>query len=142
MDKYDRETRSRMMRAVRSKGTRLEARARAILVAAWGTRGLVDHPQLPGQPDFCRRTRRATVAVFVDSCYWHGCRLHYRPAKSNAAFWRAKIERNRERDRQVSRELRRTGFVVVRIWEHELARPGAVVAKLKRALTKARAGVH
>jgi DNA mismatch endonuclease (patch repair protein) len=131
-----------MMRAVRSKGTRLEARVRALLVTAWGIRGLVEHPPLPGKPDFARRTRRATIAVFVDSCYWHGCQLHHRPAKSNAAFWRAKIERNRKRDRQVNRELSRAGFVVVRIWEHELERPKAVVVKLKRALESARAYVR
>lgn len=139
MDKYDKATRSRMMSAVRSTGTRLEERARTLLVRAWGRRGLQDHPTLPGKPDFARRTKGSTVVVFVDSCYWHGCPLHHRPPRSNVKFWRAKFERNRQRDREVTRELRRAGYVVVRIWEHELRHPSRVVSKLRRALERARA---
>lgn len=113
------------MRAVRSKGTRLEARVRELLVTAWGIRGLVEHPPLPGKPDFARRTRRSTIAVFVDSCYWHGCPLHHRPAKSNVEFWRANIGSIRERDLQVNRDLCHPGFIVVRIWELESGHPRA-----------------
>lgn len=139
MDKYDRETRSRMMRAVRSKGTQLEERARGLLVKAWGKRGLQDHPDLPGKPDFARRTKGATIVVFVDSCYWHGCQLHHRPPRSNVSFWRAKIKRNRHRDREVTRDLRRSGYKVVRVWEHELLRPTQLLARIQPLLIAARA---
>jgi DNA mismatch endonuclease (patch repair protein) len=58
----------------------------------------------------------------VDGCFWHGCPKHATWPKTNAAFWRRKIETNRARDRKVSRLLRAKGWRVIRLWEHELAR--------------------
>ena len=63
--------------------------------------------------------REARVAVFVDGCFWHGCPEHGTWPKKNAAFWRAKIERNRERDADTNRHLEEAGWVVIRVWEHE-----------------------
>ena len=63
--------------------------------------------------------RNEKVAVFVDGCFWHGCPQHGTQAKANAAFWRAKIERNMERDADTSRCLEEAGWMVVRVWEHE-----------------------
>lgn len=60
--------------------------------------------------------------MFVDGCFWHGCPRHGTSPKTNAAFWRKKIQRNNERDRKVNRLLRMEGWAVIRIWEHELAR--------------------
>jgi DNA mismatch endonuclease (patch repair protein) len=82
------------------------------------------------RPDFVFRTRR--VAVFVDGCFWHGCPRHYRRPGSRRAFWDAKIARNRQRDREVSRALRRAEWTVLRVWEHELARGNA--GRLRRRL--------
>lgn len=62
---------------------------------------------------------RAKVAVFVDGCYWHGCPEHGTTAKTNAAYWTPKIQRNRERDAETNRLLRAAGWVVLRAWEHE-----------------------
>ncbi|MFD6073730.1 very short patch repair endonuclease [Amycolatopsis lurida] len=61
---------------------------------------------------------RAKVAVFVDGCFWHGCPEHHRPSRSNATFWRDKIEGNRARDRETNTVLRSEGWAVVRVWEH------------------------
>ena len=72
------------------------------------------------RPDFVFRQVR--LALFVDGCFWHGCPKHGTPPKGNAAFWRKKISRNQIRDRLVTRTLRRIGWRVLRIWEHELAR--------------------
>ena len=80
-----------------------------------------------GKPDFIFRWNR--VAIFVDGCFWHGCPRCYRRPKSNRKFWDAKITRNRDRDREVSRELRRLGWHVVRIWEHVLAKRGDECAR-------------
>ena len=55
--------------------------------------------------------------MFVDGCFWHGCPRHGTSPKGNARFWREKIARNRERDREVNRELRRRGWRVLRIWD-------------------------
>jgi DNA mismatch endonuclease (patch repair protein) len=65
--------------------------------------------------------RGARVAVFVHGCFWHGCPEHATWPKANAAWWRAKIERNRERDRETERALDADGWTVVRVWEHEAA---------------------
>ena len=78
---------------------------------------------LPGRPDFA--FPKAKVAVFTDGCFWHGCPRCYTRPKSNRKFWDTKVIRNRERDREVSRGLRRKGWRVVRIWEHALQKRGA-----------------
>ena len=70
------------------------------------------------KPDFVFRRER--LAVFVDGCFWHGCPKHATWPAHRAAWWRRKIEGNKTRDRVVNRALRRAGWQVVRIWEHEL----------------------
>lgn len=73
---------------------------------------------LPGTPDFVFRKRK--VVVFIDSDFWHG---HFRRCvmpKSNAGYWKRKIEGNKRRDIKVTKELRSSGWVVVRVWEHNL----------------------
>jgi DNA mismatch endonuclease (patch repair protein) len=68
---------------------------------------------------------RARLAVFVDGCFWHGCPQHATSAKSNAAFWAAKIAANQARDADTGRRLREVGWTVVRIWEHDTAEAAA-----------------
>ncbi len=59
------------------------------------------------------------VAVFLDSCWWHGCEEHASWPKRNGEWWRTKIERNRVRDEDTNRRLAEAGWAVVRVWEHE-----------------------
>jgi len=61
----------------------------------------------------------AKVAVFVDGCFWHCCPKHRTQPKANAEWWAAKLQENRRRDRATNRQLRRAGWHVVRVWEHE-----------------------
>jgi DNA mismatch endonuclease (patch repair protein) len=68
---------------------------------------------------------RAKLAVFVDGCFWHGCPEHASWPKSNASWWRDKIERNRARDVETDTQLRAAGWRVIRIWEHEDPRDAA-----------------
>ncbi|MFF4328642.1 very short patch repair endonuclease [Streptomyces sp. NPDC001591] len=77
----------------------------------------------------------ARVAVFVDGCFWHGCPEHATWPKRNAEFWRAKIEGNRARDRDTDRRLAESGWLAVRVWEHEAAE---VAAARVRAIVDAR----
>jgi len=70
------------------------------------------------KPDFV--FPKSKLAVFVDGCFWHGCPRHFIRPRGNAAFWRKKIAANKARDRLVNRTLRRQGWKVLRIWEHEL----------------------
>src|SRR3954471_18689778 len=43
---------------------------------------------------------RQRIAVFVDGCFWHGCEEHGVRPRANAEYWRAKLRRNVERDRE------------------------------------------
>src|ERR1700676_1355268 len=79
------------------------------------------HQPIFGKPDFIFRRQR--LAVFVDGCFWHGCPRHSNLPVNNRSFWRKKPAANQARDRLVTRTLRRLGWRVVRIWEHELRKP-------------------
>lgn len=85
-----------------------------------GLRYRVDFPVLKG---LRRRAdvvfTKARVAVFVDGCFWHGCPEHGSWPKSNAEFWRNKIETNRRRDQDTNECLKKAGWRVIRVWEHE-----------------------
>ena len=74
---------------------------------------------LYGKPDFVFRAARVTV--FVDGCFWHGCPIHGTKPRTNAAFWRKKIARNKERDVEVFRVLRKAGGAGVGAWAGEEA---------------------
>lgn len=62
---------------------------------------------------------RMRVAVFIDGCFWHRCPAHGNTPKSNTDYWSAKLDRNAERDRAVSKALTGAGWRVIRAWEHE-----------------------
>ncbi|NLU68424.1 very short patch repair endonuclease [Streptomyces sp. HNM0574] len=59
------------------------------------------------------------VAVFLDGCFWHSCPEHATQPKANSEWWRAKLERNAQRDRETTESLRQSGWQVLRFWEHE-----------------------
>lgn len=73
---------------------------------------------LPGRPDLTFPAVR--VAVFVDGCFWHGCPQHYRAPKTNAEYWRSKVENNIRRDRRADEDLESLGWKVCRLWEHQI----------------------
>jgi DNA mismatch endonuclease (patch repair protein) len=92
------------------------------------------HQKVFGKPDFLFRRNR--LAVFVDGCFWHGCPKHCKIPAGNRAFWKKKFAANKARDRRVNRELRKLGWRVVRIWEHDLARRGAACIRKIQAASK------
>jgi DNA mismatch endonuclease (patch repair protein) len=77
-------------------------------------------PSLPCKADVLFPDER--VCVFVDGCFWHGCRLHFSVPKTHSSWWREKVEDNRRRDRRNTARLRAAGWKVIRIWEHAIAR--------------------
>lgn len=149
-DVFSKAKRSEVMSRIRSHGNkdtelRLMAVFRANGITGWRRQVVVTFPVLGSQfavagsrgkvrPDFVFRRER--VAVFVDGCFWHGCAEHYRRPKGNRKFWDAKITRNMERDAAVTKALRKAGWRVLRLWEHELAtkREKRLLARLQRWL--------
>lgn len=102
-----------------SRDTAAEIAVRKLLHAA-GLRYRVNVP-VPGMP---RRTidivfGRAKIAVFLDGCFWHGCPQHATQPKSNAEWWRTKLDKNMARDRETTEHLEAQGWTVLRFWEHE-----------------------
>jgi DNA mismatch endonuclease (patch repair protein) len=68
---------------------------------------------------------RARVAVFVDGCFWHRCPKHGTRPRTHSDYWEAKLDRNVARDRRNDEALTASGWVVVRVWEHEDVRAAA-----------------
>lgn len=131
MDHVSKEVRSKIMAAIRSRGnTTTELRLGKLLWAA-SLRGYRKHWRVAGKPDFAWPGRK--VAVFVDGCFWHGCGCKGLP-RTNAEFWRDKIETNKRRDRRVSQSLRRDGWKVIRIKECAVRKP-TTLTRIARAVT-------
>lgn len=127
----------RAMQGNRSSDTAPELAVRRLVHAA-GLRYRVNARPVPT----LRRTAdlvftRRHVAVFIDGCFWHGCPEHHRRPTANAAYWRSKVERNRERDASTDDALRAEGWTVLRFWEHEP--PEAVAAAITAAVRAASA---
>ncbi|MGH9149004.1 MAG: very short patch repair endonuclease [Acidimicrobiales bacterium] len=80
--------------------------------------------------------RRATVAVFIDGCFWHGCADHGRRRHDvNSWYWPEKIARNQRRDANTDARLTEAGWTIVRAWEHE--DPAAVAIRVAGAVRQA-----
>ncbi|MET9498860.1 very short patch repair endonuclease [Streptomyces sp. NPDC006552] len=115
-----------------SKDTAAELAVRRLLHAA-GLRYRIEY-RVPGM---ARRRidvafPRAKVAVLIDGCFWHGCPRHATQPKSNAEWWRRKLERNVARDRETTEHLTAIGWTVLRFWEHES--PEHVAALVEQAV--------
>jgi len=139
-DIMSKEERSRHMSLVRGQNTRFELEFLRLLSAELyplGYRYRKHHRSTYGTPDVA--FVRYRVAVFLDSDFWHG-RNYERLAPKMNSFWRAKIERNMERDLEVNRTLRRDGWKVLRFAETEIKRRPEVAIREIRANLHARTG--
>src|SRR6266700_4999299 len=112
MGRVPTDVRSRVMASVRSSRTRLEDRAAAVLRESGITGYRRWYQKLPGRPDFV--FRKQLVALFIESCFWHGCKKHLRMPVSNVSYWNNEISRNRARDSEVRKSLSELGWMVVR----------------------------
>ncbi len=119
MDNLTEEQRRKNMRNIRSKGTTpertimRELRRKKIYFAKH-----VD--KIIGKPDIV--FRRKKVVVFVDSDFWHGHPERFIMPKTNREYWEKKIARNKERDLEVTQQLKKQGWTVIRIWEYDIKR--------------------
>ena len=107
------------MAAIKGKDTKPEMIVRKYLFSR-GLRFRVQVRKLPGNPDIV--LPKYKTVIFVNGCFWHGhegCK-YFRLPKSNIEFWKEKIVRNIERDRESMQALLVLGWKVIRVWECEL----------------------
>ena len=87
------------------------------------------HAKLIGKPDVSFSSKK--VAVFIDGCFWHGCRRHWKQPLTNSSYWSMKVERNQKRDRSVSRAYKKMGWTALRFWEHEVKKdPSKAISRV------------
>jgi DNA mismatch endonuclease (patch repair protein) len=125
--------------ASKKANTHCEVALRHALTAR-GLRYRLHSAILRGVPDIIFARGRSTI--FCDGDFWHGRNLDTRIAKlsrgHNADHWIAKMRRNVERGREQTDELRRTGWLVIRIWETDILRAPELEAKRVAAKLKIR----
>jgi DNA mismatch endonuclease, patch repair protein len=125
--------RSAIMRAVKSRDTAPELMLRAMLRSIRpGYR--LHRADLPGKPDIVYGPRR--LAIFMHGCFWHGhdCKRGARAPKNNAAYWSAKIARNRARDARHLEALAARGWRTLVVFECALKDKPALERHLREAL--------
>jgi DNA mismatch endonuclease (patch repair protein) len=125
--------RSAVMRAVKGRDTAPELLARRLLRDfAPGYR--LCRRDLPGAPDIAYIGKKK--AIFIHGCFWHGhdCKRGARPPKTNAAYWREKIARNRARDEKHREAFKAMGWNMLTVWECETRDEAALSARLRNFL--------
>jgi DNA mismatch endonuclease (patch repair protein) len=134
-DIFDKDSRSRVMRSIRSKNTRPEILLRQTLRNLGYPGYRLHRKDLPGKPDCAFIGRK--LAIFLHGCFWHGhnCKRGRRRPETNAEYWRKKIASNRRRDASALAQLKLLGWRTIVVWECELPE----IKKLSKKLT---AGLH
>lgn len=119
------------MSRIKSKETRLEINFRKLLYSK-GFRYRKNYKNLYGKPDVAFNSKK--IVIFIDSCFWHGCKKHLRLPATNVDYWKNKIKRNQKRDEEVSRVYKKMGWTALRLWEHELVDPIRSLNKVTKFL--------
>ncbi len=135
-DTVSKQKRSEIMSLVRSKETKIEITFRKAL---WqkGLRYRKNSTKYFGKPDIL--LKRYKTVIFLDSCFWHGCKKHCRMPATRKEYWEAKIERNKQRDKEVINHYKKLGWKIFRIWEHQIAKEqniiiDKIIKKIQRTL--------
>jgi DNA mismatch endonuclease (patch repair protein) len=138
-DRFTAEQRSAVMRKVPGKDSSAELKLRKLLTRM-GLRYRLHRKDLPGSPDVAMPGRK--VAVFVHGCFWHGhdCKRGARAPKANAAYWTAKIARNRARDAKATEALTAMAWTPLVVWECELKDEAAVEGRVRPTLSSPSGG--
>lgn len=116
-DIVSRKKRSEIMSRVKSKNSKIEILFRKEL---WkrGFRYRKNSVKCFGKPDIV--LPKYKTVIFLDSCFWHGCKKHCRLPSTRIKYWTKKIERNKKRDKEVSKYYKKQDWQIFRIWEHNL----------------------
>tara|TARA_B100000315_G_C14423887_1_gene516872 strand:+ start:332 stop:745 length:414 start_codon:yes stop_codon:yes gene_type:complete len=136
VDKVSKEKRSQIMRSVRSSNSKMESSFRKCLWE-YGFRYRKNPTNYFGKPDLV--LKKFKTVIFVDSCFWHGCKVHFRNPSTNQVYWENKIKNNIERDREVDRFYKKEQWKLFRVWEHDIKKKGdlhKVIRSLKEKILK------
>lgn len=117
MDNLTKSQRRKNMQNIRSAGTLPET----LIMRALRRKKIYfaeNVKSLTGKPDIV--FRRKKIVVFIDSDFWHVHPKRFIMPQSNKRYWREKIRRNKERDKEVNARLKKEGWKVIRIWEHDV----------------------
>ena len=111
------EKRSYNMKQIKATNTKIEIKLRKAL---WhrGIRYRKNYKKLPGKPDIA--ITKYKIAIFCDGDFWHGKDNCENKIQNNKKYWQEKIKKNKERDLEVTIELRDKGWVVLRFWESQI----------------------
>lgn len=131
-DTHTKKQRSENMASIRSAGNKSTEMALISLLRQNKINGWRRHIKTAaGRPDFI--FPKQNLAVFVDGCFWHGCKRHCIMPKSNQKYWEPKIARNKERDKAINRHYKSKGWRTVRIWEHDIKRNTVkIISRIKK----------
>ncbi len=117
------------MSKIPSKGTKIELFLIALLKRSVKNKFKTNVMELKGKPDIVFSKEK--LCIFLDSDFWHGWQYPRWKHLLKDDTWREKIYNNRKRDVKTSNFLRKSGWKVLRIWEHQLKTEKAVLAKIK-----------
>jgi len=110
--------RSQIMRKVKSKRNKSTELKLFQYFRKNGITGWRRNYKLFGKPDFVFPKER--VAIFTDGCFWHGHNCRNLKPQDNRDYWTKKIEKNKKRDKEVTKRLTEKNWTVIRLWECEL----------------------
>lgn len=120
MDKFTPKERSLIMSKIRSQDTQFELVFLKKLRQVTRKKFEINVTDIKGKPDIVFRNYK--LCIFLDSNFWHGWQYPRWKHILKTNYWINKIENNRKRDRKVTAYLRKKGWTVFRLWEHDLKR--------------------
>ncbi len=133
-DKVSKQKRSEIMSAIKSKDSAMETNLRKEL-SSLGLRYRKNVKHLEGKPDIAFIGKK--VVIFLDSCFWHGCRWHCRIPQANRSYWQKKIERNKKRDKEINKIYKEKDWEVLRFWEHQIKKdPRKAIEMIGKSLAR------
>jgi len=116
MDHLTKKQRSYLMSTIKGKWTKQERLVHNYLKGTKIKHRM--HPHIIGNPDIILIDKK--IAIFLDGCFWHGCARCYKRPTSNTKYWDQKFIMNKKKAKYASSVLRKDGWEVIRIWEHEI----------------------
>lgn len=118
-DVFTKKIRSRIMSRIKGKNTKPELALKKEL-SKKGVKYSSSYrfKELNFRPDIVIKSKK--TCIFIDGCFWHKCPKCFKMPKSNKKYWAPKINRNVQRDKEQNAYLKKNGWNVIRIWEHEI----------------------